>query len=132
MSGNSPTPSARSTLTPTPGMGCGAVCSGWSVKRWKRTIVAGLEEYRSIVGEGVLAELRLLGERLSSRRILNINSTRVGGGVAEILNRLVPLLQEVGVDARWDVIRGTQEFFDLTKRVHNALHGKHDIFSAQV
>jgi trehalose synthase len=93
--------------------------------------VAGLEEYRSIVGEGVLAELRLLGERLSDRRILNINSTRVGGGVAEILNRLVPLLQEVGVDARWDVIRGTQEFFDLTKRMHNALHGKHDIFSAQ-
>lgn len=91
----------------------------------------GLEEYRPIVGEGVIAELRLLGERLSGRSILNVNSTRVGGGVAEILNRLVPLLQEVGVDARWDVIRGTQEFFDLTKRLHNALHGKHDIFSAQ-
>ena len=91
----------------------------------------GLEEYRPIVGEGVIAELRLLGERLSDRSILNVNSTRVGGGVAEILNRLVPLLQEVGVDARWDVIRGTQEFFDLTKRLHNALHGKHDIFSAQ-
>ena len=72
-----------------------------------------------------------MGERLSGRSILNVNSTRVGGGVAEILNRLIPLLQEVGVDARWDVIRGTQEFFDLTKRLHNALHGKHDIFSAQ-
>lgn len=93
--------------------------------------MAGLEEYRPIVGEGVVAELRLLGERLSGRSILNVNSTRVGGGVAEILNRLIPLLQEVGVDARWDVIRGTQEFFDLTKRLHNALHGKHDIFSAQ-
>ena len=93
--------------------------------------MAGLEEYRSIVGEGVVSELQLLGERLAGRSVLNINSTRVGGGVAEILNRLVPLLQEVGVDARWDVIRGTQEFFDLTKRMHNALHGKPDTFTAQ-
>jgi len=93
--------------------------------------MAGLEEYRPIVGEGVVAELKLLGERLHGRSVLNINSTRVGGGVAEILNRLVPLLQEVGVDARWDVVRGTQEFFDLTKRMHNALHGKPDIFTAQ-
>ena len=93
--------------------------------------MAGLEEYLPIVGEGVVAELKLLGERLRDRRVLNINSTRVGGGVAEILNRLVPLLQEVGVDARWDVIRGTQEFFDLTKRMHNALHGKPDTFTAQ-
>ncbi len=71
--------------------------------------MAGLEEYTPIVGEGVIAELRLLGERLSGKRVLNINSTRVGGGVAEILNRLIPLLREVGVDARWEVIRGTQE-----------------------
>jgi trehalose synthase len=93
--------------------------------------VAGLDDYRPIVGEGVVQELRLLGERLHGKRVLNINSTRVGGGVAEILHRLVPLLQEVGVDARWDVIRGTQEFFDLTKRMHNALHGKPDVFTAQ-
>ncbi len=93
--------------------------------------MAGLEEYTPIVGEGVIAELRLLGERLSGKRVLNINSTRVGGGVAEILNRLIPLLREVGVDARWEVIRGTQEFFDLTKRMHNALHGKPDTFTAQ-
>jgi len=93
--------------------------------------MAGLDEYRPIVGEGVVAELRLIGERLHGRSVLNVNSTRVGGGVAEILNRLVPLLQEVGVDARWDVIRGTQEFFDLTKRMHNALHGKPDVFTAQ-
>ncbi len=93
--------------------------------------MAGLEEYTPIVGEGVIAELRLLGERLKGKRVLNINSTRVGGGVAEILNRLIPLLREVGVDARWDVIRGTQEFFDLTKRMHNALHGKPDTFTAQ-
>ncbi len=93
--------------------------------------MAGLDEYKPIVGEGVIAELRLLGERLRGKRVLNINSTRVGGGVAEILNRLIPLLQEVGVDAQWEVIRGTQEFFDLTKRMHNALHGKPDVFTAQ-
>ena len=91
----------------------------------------GLDDYQPIVGEGVIAELRLLGERLRGKRVLNINSTRVGGGVAEILNRLIPLLQEVGVDARWDVVRGTQEFFDLTKRMHNALHGKPETFTVQ-
>jgi trehalose synthase len=93
--------------------------------------VAGLEEYKPIVGAGVVEELRILGDRLRNRRVVNVNSTRVGGGVAEILNRLVPLLQEVGIDARWEVIRGTQEFFDLTKRMHNALHGKPDTFTAQ-
>ncbi len=93
--------------------------------------MAGLDEYQPIVGEGVVAELRLLGERLRGRRVLNINSTRVGGGVAEILNRLIPLLQEIGVDAQWEVIRGTQEFFDLTKRMHNALHGKPETFTAE-
>lgn len=93
--------------------------------------MAGLEEYKPIVGAGVVEELRILGNRLRNRRVVNVNSTRVGGGVAEILNRLVPLLQEVGIDARWEVIRGTQEFFDLTKRMHNALHGKPDTFTAQ-
>src|SRR5579885_3877238 len=73
----------------------------------------------------------MMGERGSGKRVRNISSTRFGGGVAEILNRLIPLLREVGVDARWEVIRGTQEFFDLTKRMHNALHGKPDTFTAQ-
>jgi len=64
------------------------------------------------------------GERLRGRKVQNINSTAVGGGVAEILNRLIPLLLEVGVDARWDVIRGGDEFFAVTKTIHNALHGQ--------
>jgi len=91
-------------------------------------VLVRLEEYEPVVGEGVIAELRLLGERLSGKRVLNVNSTRVGGGVAEILARLVPLLCEVGLDARWEVIRGTEEFFGLTKRLHNALHGKPEAF----
>ncbi|MFZ0888830.1 MAG: glycosyltransferase [Candidatus Binataceae bacterium] len=89
-----------------------------------------LEEYEPIVGAGVIAELRLLGAMLAGKRVLNVNSTRVGGGVAEILSRLVPLLCEVGLDARWEVIQGTEDFFALTKRLHNALHGNALSFSA--
>jgi trehalose synthase len=90
---------------------------------WSWT-VPGLEDYAAVAGKGVVEELRLLGDRLSGLRVVNVNSTRLGGGVAEILNRLVPLLNEVGVDTRWEVMTGTEEFFDLTKRLHNALHGK--------
>lgn len=86
--------------------------------------MAGLDDYAAVAGEGVVGELRLLGERLAGLRVVNVNSTRVGGGVAEILERLTPLLNEAGVETRWEVITGTEEFFDLTKRLHNALHGK--------
>lgn len=89
-----------------------------------------LDKYEPVVGEGVVRELRLLGEHLAGKRVLNINSTRVGGGVAEILNRLVPLLNEVGLDVRWEVIQGTEDFFVLTKNLHNALHGKPHTFTA--
>jgi trehalose synthase len=85
--------------------------------------VARLDDYRSIVGAGVLEELALLGERLRGRSVLHVNSTAVGGGVAEILNRLVPLLGELGMDARWEVIRGGEDFYAVTKKFHNALHG---------
>lgn len=90
-----------------------------------------LEDYLPIVGEGVIAELRLLGERLAGKRVVNVNSTRVGGGVAEILGRLIPLLGEVGVEARWEVIHGTEDFFALTKNLHNALHGKPHAFTVE-
>jgi len=89
-----------------------------------------LSRYTPIVGEGVVNELRLLGNRLSGKRVVNVNSTRVGGGVAEILNRLVPLLCEVGVDTRWEVVEGDESFFALTKNLHNALHGQVVNFTA--
>jgi trehalose synthase len=82
-----------------------------------------LEDYAPIVGEAVVEELRLVAQKLSGRVIKNINSTAVGGGVAEILNQMVPLLKEMGIDARWDVIRGGEQFFAVTKKMHNALHG---------
>ncbi len=83
-----------------------------------------LDAYRDVVGCEVIDELRVLAARVRGRRLQNINSTPVGGGVAEILTRLVPLLQDVGIDAGWDVIKGDQAFFEATKAFHNALHGK--------
>jgi trehalose synthase len=69
-------------------------------------------------------DLNILAERLRGKKIQHVNSTAVGGGVAEILNRMVPLLKEVGVDTRWDVIKGGEQFFEVTKKFHNALHGR--------
>ncbi|PIR16889.1 MAG: glycosyl transferase family 1 [Deltaproteobacteria bacterium CG11_big_fil_rev_8_21_14_0_20_49_13] len=82
-----------------------------------------LSDYEPIVGKVVIDELANLAGLLKGKRIQNINSTAVGGGVAEILNRMVPLLQELGVDAKWDVIKGGEDFFNVTKAIHNALHG---------
>lgn len=75
--------------------------------------------------------MRLLAKRLSGRVIQNINSTFSGGGVAEILQRMVPLLTELGVDARWSVIKGDMPFFEVTKKIHNTLHGRPDPFTQQ-
>ncbi|MCK9572032.1 MAG: glycosyltransferase [Candidatus Omnitrophica bacterium] len=82
-----------------------------------------LEEYVPIVGQSVIDDLKLIAARLKGKTIQHINSTSVGGGVAEILNRMVPLLQELGVDTRWDLIKGGEQFFEVTKKFHNALHG---------
>ena len=68
----------------------------------------------------------MLAAKLSGKVIQNINSTFIGGGVAEILSRMVPLLGQLGVDARWNVIKGNDEFFQVTKKFHNALHGRRE------
>ena len=86
--------------------------------------MARIEEYIPIVGQSLIDDLRLLGEWLKGKVIQHINSTPVGGGVAEILNRMVPLLRELGVDTKWDVIKGGEQFFEVTKKFHNALHGR--------
>lgn len=83
-----------------------------------------LQDYQEVVGPGVIEELHVLADRVRDRRLQHINSTPVGGGVAEILTRTVPLFRELGVDAAWDVIKGDQAFFNVTKAFHNALHGK--------
>lgn len=83
-----------------------------------------LNDYIPIVGQSVIDEIRMLAEKLRGKKIKMINSTAVGGGVAEILHRLVPLFVEAGVDMKWEVIKGSEAFFAITKTMHNALHGK--------
>jgi trehalose synthase len=83
-----------------------------------------LSDYEGIVGAQEIDEIRALAERVSHKSVKMVNSTAIGGGVAEILNRLVPLLNETGVKTRWDVIKGGEDFFSVTKAFHNALHGK--------
>jgi len=89
-----------------------------------------LHDYEAVVGAEVLDELRVLAGHLQGRRLQHINSTAAGGGVAEILTRMVPLMQELGVDTAWDVITGDQEFFAVTKAFHNALHGSPEVVTA--
>jgi len=82
-----------------------------------------LEDYVPILGVQEVDDLRALARRLAGRAVQMVNSTAVGGGVAEILNRLIPLMQELGLAPRWDVITGGNDFFEITKAFHNALHG---------
>lgn len=83
-----------------------------------------IQDYEPVLGRSYIEELRMLGDRLSGKVIQTVNSTYVGGGVAEILSHMVPLFNQLGVDVRWNVIQGTPEFFDVTKKFHNAIHGK--------
>ncbi|MDP3048613.1 MAG: glycosyltransferase [Thermodesulfovibrionales bacterium] len=92
---------------------------------------AKIQDYVPIVGRSTIEELRALAERLSGKVIQNINSTFTGGGVAEILTRMVPLLNQLGVDAQWTTIKGQKDFFDVTKKFHNALHGRKEDISSE-
>jgi trehalose synthase len=82
-----------------------------------------IDDYIPIVGQATVDELGLLADRLRGKAIQNINSTAVGGGVAEIFSRMIPLLNQLGVSAAWDVIKGDEKFFAITKKFHNGLHG---------
>jgi trehalose synthase len=82
-----------------------------------------LAEYARLLGEGEIEELRALAKPLQGRSFEMVNTTYVGGGVAEILCRLIPLAEELGLNIQWDVMTGNEEFFEVTKSFHNALHG---------
>jgi len=82
-----------------------------------------LTNYRGIVGDDIISKIYKKARKLYGKNILHINSTYLGGGVAEILNSLVPLMNEVGTDAGWRIIRGTSDLFTITKKFHNALQG---------
>ncbi|RJP23018.1 MAG: glycosyltransferase [Candidatus Abyssobacteria bacterium SURF_5] len=82
-----------------------------------------LNKYAEVVGEDVIQHLRQLSRPLQGKKIIHVNSTREGGGVAEILHKLVPMMRDLDIDADWHVISGDNEFFQCTKAFHNALQG---------
>jgi trehalose synthase len=91
-----------------------------------------LEQYASIVGNEVIDHLKQLAHPLKGMKILHINSTKEGGGVAEILNRLIPLKNELGIDAEWEIITGEKDFYQCTKKMHNSLQGDRDDISSSL
>ncbi len=88
-----------------------------------------LQNYLPIVGEEVIHQLFQIAEYLKGLKIVHINSTRTGGGVAEILSKMVPLTQALGIDTSWQVLEGDAEYFQCTKSFHNALQGNRIILS---
>jgi len=83
-----------------------------------------LEDYKEIVGVNVIGEIHRKASKLYGKHILHINSTYQGGGVAEILNSFVPLMNDIGIDAGWRIVHGNPDFFTITKKYHNALQGE--------
>ena len=82
-----------------------------------------LENYKNIIGEEEVNSIKLLAEKLKGKSVIHVNSTSFGGGVAEILYSMIPLMQNIGLKASWRVIKGSLEFFNVTKKFHNALQG---------
>lgn len=82
-----------------------------------------LEDYRGIVSDDVIADLHRRASRLLGRRVVHVNSTAYGGGVAEILYSLVPLMNDAGLQAGWRVLVGDTDFFNVTKSFHNGVQG---------
>ena len=87
------------------------------------TAVIGIDDYAPIAGQEVIDQLHRLAEGLGPSHFVHINSTYAGGGVAEILHRAVPLLNQLGIETTWEVIEGDPFFFEITKSMHNALQG---------
>jgi trehalose synthase len=82
-----------------------------------------LDDYRELVGDELVAEVREIARQLRGLRVLELSATATGGGVAELLGSLVPLERDLGIDAEWRVIAGDPRFFDVTKTIHNGLQG---------
>jgi trehalose synthase len=82
-----------------------------------------IADYATIATRGLMDEIRRLAEPLSGARVVHISATAFGGGVAEINYTLIPLMQSAGLEVEWRIIRGAEEFFDVTKTIHNALQG---------
>ena len=82
-----------------------------------------LVDYGTIATRGLMDEIRRLAEPLAGKRVLHLSATAFGGGVAEINYTLVPLMRDAGLDVEWRIVHGADEFFAVTKAIHNALQG---------
>ena len=83
-----------------------------------------LSDYIEVAGEDTIERIRAAAAPLDGARMLHVNATAFGGGVAEILGTLVPLMSDLGLDADWQVIKGGDEFFTVTKAMHNEPAGR--------
>src|SRR6266545_942203 len=90
-----------------------------------------LADYTHLVGRSLIDEIRELAGPLAGKRVLHISATAFGGGVSEILYTLVPLMRDIGLDTHWHVILGREEFFNVTKLMHNSLQGDPEAISDQ-
>lgn len=82
-----------------------------------------IKKYADITGQDVIDHLQQLAEPLQGLKVIHVNSTKVGGGVAEILHKMIPLMNELGIQTAWEVITGESEFYQCTKSFHNAIQG---------
>ena len=90
-----------------------------------------IEKYRELVGDDVIYEIFQKARKLYEKRVIHINSTYMGGGVAEILMSLIPLLNEIGIYAGWRLLNANPDFFSVTKKIHNALQGENVNFNKE-
>jgi trehalose synthase len=91
--------------------------------------IVPLSSYRGLVADELLAEIEALANKMTHCRVLQINATEVGGGVAEILLSEVPLLKGLGIECQWQVLQAPKQFFDVTKRIHNGLQGNGQVLT---
>ena len=90
-------------------------------------IMRSIKDYEAIIGRDEVRSILRLAKRVYGAKVIHVNATAYGGGVAEILKNLIPLAQSVGLKAKWEVIKGDPEFFKITKAIHNALQGSKEI-----
>ncbi len=91
-----------------------------------------INEYSGVAPKGDLILLQKLGKKMKNKSFLHVSSTRAGGGVAEILQRMIPILTELGIDAKWEIIKADPRFFDITKKIHNALQGNSETITREM
>jgi trehalose synthase len=91
-----------------------------------------VEDYVDAAGAEAVERLREAARPFEGARVLHLNSTSFGGGVAELLHAQVPLLRDLGIEAEWAVVHGSEEFFNVTKAIHNALQGAETVWTEQM